>query len=155
MEIKALSIAGPFARLIAVGSKKIELRSWKTNYRGLVLLHSSSNKDYDSYFQILGIDPKLCPKYSIIGAAILADCIPYTSAKLWERDLERHLWMGDESYSVIRHEYYADKPPIGHVLESPIVFEHPITDVPGAFNYWTPKNERQKAGFERAIAQIR
>ena len=76
--IRALSIAGPFARLIAEGSKQIELRSWKTKFRGLVLLHSSTSRDYDAYFSDLEMNIDECPKLAIIGAAILTDCIAYT-----------------------------------------------------------------------------
>lgn len=152
--VRALSIAGPFARMIAEGSKEIELRSWKTNYRGLVLLHSSSSRDYDSCFPIVEMNPDECPKLAIIGAAILTDCIAYTTAQLWNRDLERHCWIGDESYATIRRDYYNDNPPMGHIFEHPVLFEPFILDVPGAFNYWQPRNPRQQAGFDKALAII-
>lgn len=153
--IRALSIAGPFARLLAEGSKEIELRSWQTKYRGLVLLHSSSSRDYDAYFDILNMSASECPKASIVGAAILDDCIAYTTAALWNRDLERHRWMGDEPYSDIRANYYNGRPPIGHVFVHPLLFEQPILDVPGAFNYWTPRNDRQQAAFDQAANYIK
>lgn len=152
--VRALSIAGPFARLIAEGSKEIELRSWKTNFRGLVLLHSSTNRDYDAYFSDLEMSPDECPKLAIIGAAILTDCIAYNNAQLWNRDLERHCWVGDESYETIRHDCYGSKPPMGHVFEHPVLFEAFILDVPGAFNYWQPRNPRQQTGFNKALAVI-
>ena len=152
--VRALSIAGPFARLIAEGSKEIELLSWTTNFRGLVLLHSSTCRDYDAYFPILEMHPDECPKSAIIGAAILTDCIAYTTPQLWNRDREHHCWMGDESYATIRHDYYNGNPPIGHVFEHPILFEPFILDVPGAFKYWQPNNPRQQAGFDRALAIV-
>lgn len=40
--MKVLSIKEPFATLIANGTKKIETRSWKTNYRGELFIHASS-----------------------------------------------------------------------------------------------------------------
>ena len=152
--IRALSIAGPFARLIAEGSKQIELRSWRTNFRGLVLLHASTSRDYDAWFSNLEMNIDECPKLAIIGAAILTDCIAYTNAQLWNCDLERHCWMGDESYATIRQDYYNGNPPVGHVFEHPILFEPFILDVPGAFNYWKPRNPRQQAGFDKALAII-
>lgn len=88
--VRALSIAEPFARLIAEGSKTTELRSWKTNFRGLVLLHSSTSRDYNTCFSDLEMNIDECPKLAIIGAAILTDCIAYINAQLWNRDLERH-----------------------------------------------------------------
>jgi hypothetical protein len=39
--LRAISIAGPFAYLIAIGEKPAEYRSWKTSFRGPVLLHVS------------------------------------------------------------------------------------------------------------------
>ena len=36
--MKALSVRQPWARLLSEGRKTIELRSWKTNYRGPLLI---------------------------------------------------------------------------------------------------------------------
>jgi len=38
--MKALTIIEPWASLIAVGAKKIETRSWRTNYRGPLAIHA-------------------------------------------------------------------------------------------------------------------
>ena len=47
--MKVLSIKEPYASLIASGIKKIETRSWKTNYRGEIFIHASKKKfDKDS-----------------------------------------------------------------------------------------------------------
>ena len=42
--MKALSIKEPFASLIANNIKKIETRSFKTNYRGKLYIHASLSK---------------------------------------------------------------------------------------------------------------
>ena len=42
--MKALSIKEPFASLISLGIKKVETRSWKTNYRGEIYIHASLTK---------------------------------------------------------------------------------------------------------------
>lgn len=39
--MKALSIKDPWASLIVAGKKTIELRTWRTNYRGPILIHRS------------------------------------------------------------------------------------------------------------------
>ena len=39
--MKVLSVKEPFATLILNGIKKIETRSWKTNYRGELFIHAS------------------------------------------------------------------------------------------------------------------
>ena len=39
--MKAISLCQPWASLMALGAKKIETRSWATNYRGQLLIHAS------------------------------------------------------------------------------------------------------------------
>jgi len=41
--MKVLSIKEPWASMILSGKKTIETRTWKTKYRGKILLHASSN----------------------------------------------------------------------------------------------------------------
>ncbi|WP_199336842.1 hypothetical protein [Oscillatoria sp. FACHB-1407] len=67
--LRALSIAGPYAYLIATGEKLSEGRSWRTNFRGIVLLHVSTGKDY-------GEPQSKDMISSIIGAAEVYDCTP-------------------------------------------------------------------------------
>lgn len=43
--MKALSIRQPWASLIAEGHKTMELRMWKTDYRGMVAIHASKKFD--------------------------------------------------------------------------------------------------------------
>lgn len=38
--MKAITIKQPYASLIACGAKRIETRSWKTNYRGKLAIHA-------------------------------------------------------------------------------------------------------------------
>lgn len=45
--MKALSIKEPWASLILAGKKTIETRTWKTKYRGKVLLCASKNPKSD------------------------------------------------------------------------------------------------------------
>ena len=47
--MKVLSIKEPFASLIKDGYKKIETRSFKTNYRGEIYIHASIKKVTESY----------------------------------------------------------------------------------------------------------
>ena len=42
--MKALTIKEPWATLIIEGYKEYEFRSWKTNYRGKILIHEHSLK---------------------------------------------------------------------------------------------------------------
>lgn len=71
--MKALTIKQPYASLIIEGYKKYEFRSWKTNYRGKILIHVGLSKDksinkFDNYNlnYIYG---------AIIGEAEIIDCV--------------------------------------------------------------------------------
>ena len=72
--MKALTIREPWASLIINGYKKYEFRSWKTNYRGKILIHAGLNieKDMLNRFKDYNI---MCTKGAIIGEADLVDCI--------------------------------------------------------------------------------
>ena len=47
--MKALSVRQPWASLIACGRKTIECRTWKTSYRGELLICSGKNIDSGSW----------------------------------------------------------------------------------------------------------
>lgn len=78
--MKVLSIKEPFASLISLGIKKIETRSFKTNYRGEIYIHASLKKVIvkdERYKKILNLLPENYEfKYGcIICKATLTDCI--------------------------------------------------------------------------------
>ena len=72
--MKVITIKQPFATLIAEGFKEYEFRTWKTKYRGEILIHAGK-----------GIDKKAMKKYEkynldyptgcIIAKVDLTDCI--------------------------------------------------------------------------------
>ena len=72
--MKVLTIREPWASLIINGYKKYEFRSWKTNYRGKILIHAGINieKDMLNRFKDYNLE---CVKGGIIGEAELVDCI--------------------------------------------------------------------------------
>lgn len=41
-EIRAITLTQPWASLIPLGAKHVETRSWKTSYRGQLLIHAGS-----------------------------------------------------------------------------------------------------------------
>lgn len=79
--MRVLSIKEPFASLISLGIKKIETRSWKTNYRGEIYIHASLTKniikDKKRKEKLLNLLPENYnfKQGSIICKAILKDCI--------------------------------------------------------------------------------
>ena len=72
--VKALTIREPWASLIVNGYKEYEFRSWKTNYRGKILIHAGigSDKEYLDRFKEYDLE---YGKGEIIGEAELIDCI--------------------------------------------------------------------------------
>jgi hypothetical protein len=74
--MKAISLIQPWASLIVMGVKKFETRSWKTEYRGNLLIHASSKLPTDfqkdkftegSYFKDYIADMELLPYGAVIG----------------------------------------------------------------------------------------
>lgn len=149
-EIRALSLLRPYSTLLAEGLKTIEIRTWRTNYRGWVLLHTSGSTAEDYELETWGLLPEECPRSAIVGAARLTHCVEYSSARMWQRDEENHCCFGVDYSSWLR----AGKAPIGHVMVDPIAFDEPILDVGGALNYWQPRTEKQQRGFKQAIALL-
>ena len=75
--MKVLTIKEPWASLIIEGYKKYEFRSWKTNYRGKILIHAGMSCDKDMLVRFKDYNIK-CEKGAIIGEANLVDCIKVT-----------------------------------------------------------------------------
>lgn len=48
--MRGLTVRQPHARLIEIGEKTIELRSWATRYRGDLLICSAARPDYDLWY---------------------------------------------------------------------------------------------------------
>ena len=72
--MKVITIKQPFATLIAEGIKEYEFRTWKTKYRGDILIHAGKgvNKKAMEKYKHLNLD---YPSGCIIAKANLVDCI--------------------------------------------------------------------------------
>ena len=72
--MKVITIKEPYATLIAEGLKEYEFRTWKTKYRGDILIHSGKtpNKENKERFKNRNL------KYNeghIIAKATITDCV--------------------------------------------------------------------------------
>lgn len=85
--MKAITIIQPWASLIALGEKKIETRSWKTSYRGPLLIHAGKKRekcfcDKEPFYSVLhsnGISSSdELSTGVIIAKCNLVDCIKMT-----------------------------------------------------------------------------
>lgn len=72
--MKVITIKQPFATLIAEGYKGYEFRTWKTKFRGEVLIHAGKTVDRLAMkrFEKLGLE---YPTGVILAKATLTDCI--------------------------------------------------------------------------------
>ncbi len=74
--MKAITIRQPWATLIMQGVKKYEFRSWKTNFRGEVLIHAGKGIDKEAVERLKKYLPEELPLGKILGKVEITDCIP-------------------------------------------------------------------------------
>ncbi len=72
--MKVLTLKQPWASLVANGYKVYEFRSWKTKYRGEILIHAGCGVDKEWLEKVkdYGID---FPKKKILCKVVLEDCL--------------------------------------------------------------------------------
>lgn len=74
--VKGLSVRQPWASYIAIGKKTVEWRSWRTNYRGPLLICSSSQYSQGNA-AFCKANPKGFPLGSAVGLVTIVDCVPF------------------------------------------------------------------------------
>ncbi|MBP3635051.1 MAG: ASCH domain-containing protein [Bacilli bacterium] len=76
--MKVITIKQPWATLIAEGYKEYEFRTWKTKYRGQILIHAGKGIDKKAMdrFKHLNLE---YPIGKIIAKATITDCIKVTN----------------------------------------------------------------------------
>lgn len=143
--MKALTVWQPWAQLLAKGYKHVETRSWKTNYRGEILIHAAQKSFHECWFRYVDDDAKAlisrymelpeafnCEKYfprgCIVGKAILVDCRQMDD--IWIHKIKNYL---PEEYTF--GDYQAGR--YAWILENPVLFETPIVTSgrQGLWNY--------------------
>lgn len=122
--MKALTVKQPWAELIVSGAKDIENRTWRTNFRGRVLIHAAkipvSSEELSAYplpalhrelrnYSLKGSTFSVC---SIIGSVEIVDCVMNHPSE-WA---EKGVW--------------------NWVLAKPHKYEKPILNVKGKLSLW-------------------
>lgn len=144
-KMKAITIKQPWASLIAHGIKDIENRTWKTNFRGTVLIHTASTPDKEKFnalthfqkmeaaksetFKPLYFDD--LPKSAIIGKFDIVDCVINHSSIWADKSNPSHSGFFDIS---------RNKPIYNWVLENTVLFPEPILGVKGKLSFWDYPN---------------
>ncbi|KAA6307968.1 hypothetical protein EZS27_040359, partial [termite gut metagenome] len=115
------------------GIKDIENRTWKTNFRGRVLIHASAKGEYAAWVlnkeQMLEVTKKgvwsniaYYKTSAIIGSVEIVDCIK-GSESIWA-DNRTFVHKGE-----ITHLWH-------WVLKNPVLFEKPVLNIKGKLSFW-------------------
>ncbi len=91
--MKALSLKQPWAELIVSGRKTLEIRTWRTNFRGEFLIHASKVSNFKA-MERLGF--KDLPTGCIVGKAKVVDVKEYDSLEEFEKDSDKHFAKGHD-----------------------------------------------------------
>lgn len=159
--MKAITIKQPYAQLICEGVKDIENRTWKTNYRGRVLIHAGADKklnlnaltseQYDFAADKLDASNRTPTKAvnewsrsAIIGSVEIVDCVRNHDS-IWAEKTQMKRSIGIDEFVLIPKE----KPIYNWVLANPILFEEPILNVKGKLSFWDyPMSEEEYLNLE-------
>lgn len=109
--MKAITLTQPWASLVAMGVKKIETRSWRTNYRGPLAIHAA--KGFPDWAKALCIqEPFLThlekieavhkgsfsinlPLGAVVATCQLTDCVLITNHFVFAENEEHERYFGD------------------------------------------------------------
>lgn len=72
--MKVLTLKQPWASLVAEGIKKYEFRTWKTNYRGKILIHAGAGIDKKEMEKFKDLN-LVYPSKKIIAEVEIEDCL--------------------------------------------------------------------------------
>lgn len=132
--MRSLSIKQPWASLIAHNIKKIENRTWKTNFRGRIYIHASAKRAGRT---IPLLDTRQCKcltenswcdskediKSAIIGEVDIIDCV-INHDSIWAEKTD----FSQEDPNTIWN----------WVLANAVLYENPILNVKGKLSFWEP-----------------
>jgi hypothetical protein len=115
--MKALSLRQPYAELIVIGQKTIELRKWNTKHRGKFLVHASKYQPKPSELEPFKLNINNLEFGALIGTAELVSVKDYDKLEEneWQNDIPRHCAGIDYITSTK-----------GFVLKNAIKFPNPI-----------------------------
>ena len=124
--MKALTIRQPWATLIMLGVKRYEFRSWKTNFRGEVLIHAGQGIDKEAVERLKKYLPNAeLPLGKILGKVNITDCIPMSE--------EFASMLSKENNDIYTTHSFSRN--YGFKLEDVEVFDTPI-DAKGQLGFW-------------------
>ena len=138
--MKVISIKEPFATLIMNGSKKIETRSWKTNYRGEIFIHASRNSTKEMFNNNIwqNLSNNLDLNYGkIICKCNLVDCI-YMDRQFIDTVKRDQLEYSLGIYEIGRYAWILEN--IEHIYQLPAKGKLNIWNFDGKYKLLNEKN---------------
>lgn len=88
--MKTLTLTQPWATLVAIGAKRIETRSWNTNYRGALAIHAAKGFPKDAQNLCLTNPFRECLRYFGVSefplGVVVATCELISTHKVDEMD---------------------------------------------------------------------
>lgn len=87
--MKALTVKQPWAELIVSGRRKFEIRTWKTEYKGWLLIHAGRKIDEEAmrHFEMSSQNQTLG---AIVGKVFIEDYVSFTPES-WEAYRPEHM----------------------------------------------------------------
>ena len=120
--MNALTICQPYAELIMRREKRVENRTWRTDYRGAILIHAGKSREW-----LMGSDD--FDFGCIVGTVDLVGSIPL--------ELLRKRIPGSKFFHLINHEH--TEGPYCWIMENPVRLAKPIP-CKGALGLWNFNN---------------
>jgi hypothetical protein len=159
-KVKCLSIRNPFSYLVASGLKDVENRSWSTEYRGTLYIHSSGKleqphlREEDLPEVIVDELEKLA--INEVGEIVLTDPSDYVDYLRYYSDLEivksNHYEIGNDDPFFKRgciigkvdlvdiitdsQSPFANPYSKHWILENAVLFKKPITNIKGKLGFF-------------------
>lgn len=91
--MKTLSFHQPWAELILQGRKTIDLRTWRTHYRGRIAIHAGQKANHEACIAY-GLNADRLPRGALVGTVEIVDIEPLDQEG-FERLREQHLAVKD------------------------------------------------------------
>lgn len=139
-QIRCLSLKQPWATLVAIGAKRIETRSWRTSYRGPVLIHAS--KGFPAWARETCADELFAaalnghrlPLGAAVALAWLDDC------RIFSTNTAIEVGEPEASFGDFESGRF------GFWLRDVVALPRPI-EARGALGLWTPTPELREAAL--------
>ncbi|GHT09088.1 hypothetical protein FACS189426_06430 [Bacteroidia bacterium] len=151
--MKAITVKQPWAHLICAGIKDVENRTWKTNYRGRVLIHSSAGNKFSvnltdeqmiAAFGTCAQSAQTGSYYfsAIIGSVEIVDCVQNNPSVWADKTINKSRCPNCDSLKIAHQHCYVcgfdwkEKQVYNWVLANPVLFAKPIKNAKGKLSFW-------------------